>query len=454
VPGRTALRPRRVLIVVVIVVVATLASLTAAGPTAGAASLPGAPVEVADATGDVAIDNFPYPQDPIDEPRADLTSASIQIGPSELQVAATVAQFTDPTQDFSWTHQGTWTELRWWIDATADGRFDYLVIYLYQPINQLGLHAVMADTRTGRSCPGRPSFDAAARRYVASFALSCTTARQMRVLARMDRDRDPWNHSLGTAFDFALDQPNWSLGSYNWSDPAVRVGVRADRPAVFRSGTWYLRSGVGSTDRTIATFRFGIAAGDIPIFCDWDGDGDRTPGVFRAGVWYIRNSNTGPVVKSFTFGRAGDRPVCGNWPPPGSRSPGADHPGVYRAGVWYLRYLLSSGPANHSLRWGGSLSKPVVGDWDGDGWDQPGLYRAGRWQLLDTFWSLVDLSKIKSFSYGQSGDVPVVGDWNRDGLTTVGVKRGTKWYVSNALGSPTSSTFSYGLSTDRPVIWR
>jgi hypothetical protein len=221
---------------------------------------------------------------------------------------------------------------------------------------------------------------------------------------------------------------------------------------VFRSGTWYLRSGVGSTDRTTATFRFGRAT-DIPILCDWDGDGDRTPGVFRAGRWYIRNSNTGPVVKSFTFGRAGDRPVCGNWPTPGA-SPRADHPGVYRAGVWYLRYSLSTGSANHSLRWGDSLSRPVVGDWDGDGWDQPGLFRAGRWQLLDTFWSLVDLSKIKTFSFGQSGDVPVVGDWNRDGLPTVGVKRGTKWYVSNVLGPPTSSTFSYGLATDRPVVWR
>jgi hypothetical protein len=449
--GRFAHRPRQVVIVMVIVA-AALAGLVVTGPTAGAAPLPGAPVVVPDATGDAAIDHWSDPNGPIDEPRADLTSASIQIGPGELQVAATVAQFTDPTQDFSWTHQGTWTELRWWIDATADGYTDYLVIYLYQPFNQFGLYAVMADVRNGRQCPGRPSFDAAARRYVASFALSCTTSRQMRVLARMDWDLDPWNHSLGTAFDFALDQPNWSVGSYNWSDRAVRVGVRADRPAVFRSGTWYLRSGVGSTDRTTATFRFGRAT-DIPIFCDWDGDGDRTPGVFRDGRWYIRNSNTGPVVKSFTFGRAGDRPVCGNWPTPGA-SPRADHPGVYRAGVWYLRYSLSTGSANHSLRWGDSLSRPVVGDWDGDGWDQPGLFRAGRWQLLDTFWSLVDLSKIKTFSFGQSGDVPVVGDWNRDGLSTVGVKRGTKWYVSNVLGPPTSSTFSYGLATDRPVVWR
>ncbi len=445
-PGRMALRPRRV----VIVVVAALASLTATAPTAGAVPLPGAPVVVADATGDVAIDRWPDPNDPIDEPRADLTSASIQIGPSALQVAATVAQFADPTQDPLWTQQGTWTELRWWIDVTADGYADYFVIYGYEARSLVPFYAVLADARysDGRRCYGRPSFDAAARRYVASFALSCLPARQMRVLARLDLDLDPLNHYTGTAIDFAPNQPNWGFGSVNWSGAAVRVGVRADRPAVFRSGTWYLRSGVGSTDRTVATFSFGRAT-DIPIFCDWDGDGDRTPGVFRAGVWYIRNSNTGPVVKSFTFGRAGDRPVCGNWP-----APGPDHPGVYRAGVWYLRYSLSTGSANYSLRFGDSLSRPVVGDWNGDGYDQPGLFRAGRWQLLDTFWSLVDPYDGRIFWYGQSGDVPVVGDWNRDGLTTVGVKRGTKWYVSNVLGLPTSSTFYYGLSTDRPVVWR
>jgi hypothetical protein len=70
------------------------------------------------------------------------------------------------------------------LEINRPPRFDYLVICMYRPYNQFGLYAVMADTRTGRECPGRPSFDAAARRYVASFALSCTTARQMRVLAR------------------------------------------------------------------------------------------------------------------------------------------------------------------------------------------------------------------------------------------------------------------------------
>jgi hypothetical protein len=38
---------------------------------------------------------------------------------------------------------------------------------------------------------------------------------------------------------------------------------------------------------------------------------------------------------------------------------------------------------------------------------------------------------------------------------TVGVRRGRTWYVSNViLGGGTSSSFIYGYSTDRPVVWR
>jgi hypothetical protein len=43
---------------------------------------------------------------------------------------------------------------------------------------------------------------------------------------------------------------------------------------------------------------------------------------------------------------------------------------------------------------------------------------------------------------------------NRDGVVTVGVRRGGTWYVSNVLGGATSSSFLYGYSTDRPVVWR
>lgn len=439
-----------------LVTAAVLASLTAAvSPAATAVPLPGAAVVVSDATEDVVIDRWPDPGQPVTEPRADLTSAGIQIGPTNLQLTATIAQFTDPTNDPLWTQQGSWTELRWWIDVTADGGADYFVVYGYDSRSTVPFYAQLADARdsTAPGCIGAPSYDASARLYAASFALSCLPARQMRVLSRIDLDLDPLNHAAGRAIDFVPDQPNWGFGPIAWSGPAVRVGVRADRPAVFRSGRWYLRAGVASGDRTVSSFSFGRAT-DKPIFCDWDGDGDRTPGVFRDGRWYIRNSNSGgPAEKSFSFGRAGDIPVCGRWPNYRGEAR-VEHPGVYRAGVWYLRYSLTTGPADYTLRFGDARSKPVVGDWNGDGYDQPGIFRDGAWQLVDTFWAEVDPGDGKRFTYGRAGDIPVVGDWNRDGVVTVGIRRGKTWHVSNTLGGASSSSFTYGYSTDRPVIWR
>jgi hypothetical protein len=432
--------------------VVLLASAAAPMPAVAAVPAPGTPVVVADPVGDVGIDRWPDPNDPIDEPRADLTSASIRVGPTSLQLAVTVAQFANPTTDPLWVMQGSRTVLRWWIDVTADGGADYFVVYGYEPRSTVPFYASLADARdsTGLRCDGTPSFDAAARRYVATFSFSCLPSRQMRVLARIDLDLDPLNHYLGRAIDFAPDQPNWGFGGVDWSGPAVRAGVRADKPAVYRSGTWHLRSGVRAGDGTLTSFRFGRAT-DIPIFCDWDGDGDRTAGVFRAGRWYIRNSNTtGPAHKSFSFGRAGDIPVCGNWP----NSSRADHPGLYRAGTWYLRYSLSTGPSDHRLQFGDAGSLPVVGDWEGDGYDSPGIFRSGRWQLVNTFYALVDPTDGRIFTYGTTGDRPVVGDWNRDGITTVGLRRGRAWHISDRFGGPSSSVFNYGLSTDRRVVWR
>jgi hypothetical protein len=71
----------------VVLVVAALASLSVAGSASGAVPPPAEPVVVADPTGDVAIDRWPEPNDPVEEPRADMTAASIKVGPSELQLS-------------------------------------------------------------------------------------------------------------------------------------------------------------------------------------------------------------------------------------------------------------------------------------------------------------------------------------------------------------------------------
>src|SRR5581483_4113493 len=115
-----------------------------------------------------------------------------------------------------------------------------------------------------------------------------------------------------------------------------------DHPAVVRGTGIFERSTLTSGVAT-SQFQYGDP-GDVVLLCDWDGDGHRTAGVFRAGVWFVRNGRDGGTadVAPFTFGNAGDRPVCGHWSGAGS----ADQPGVVRNGVFYLRSSLTSGVAD------------------------------------------------------------------------------------------------------------
>ena len=97
-----------------------------------------------------------------------------------------------------------------------------------------------------------------------------------------------------------------------WPTPApAAVSPASERPAVFRNGTWYLRSALSSGPSS--SFGFGVA-GDRPVLGDWDRDGLDSIGVFRSGSWYLRNTNNaGSSSASFSFGAAGDLPVAGDW---------------------------------------------------------------------------------------------------------------------------------------------
>jgi hypothetical protein len=113
----------------------------------------------------------------------------------------------------------------------------------------------------------------------------------------------------------------------------------SSRPAVVHDGTWYLYDSpaAGAVD---SVFTYGLP-GDIPLLCDWNGDGVRTPGVFREGGWHLRHSSsTGAADGVFAFGLPGDIPVCGDWD-----GNGTETPGIVRGGTWYLRNSNSSGEA-------------------------------------------------------------------------------------------------------------
>jgi hypothetical protein len=199
----------------------------------------------------------------------------------------------------------------------------------------------------------------------------------------------------------------------------------SSKPAIFHNGIWYLRNSL-TTGAATSSFSFG-RAGDIPLMGDWDGDGDETIGVARLTqlptgrytfTWHLRDSNNGgPVtVPSFTY-------------PSG--------PGYDFASDLY----------------------PFVGDWNGDGIDTVGVMehnsppdRVTRWDLRNS-----NTTGLPEFGpvYGRDLDIPVIGDWDGDGDDTLGVVRGDRWLLSNDLaggGADHSVVFGSELYTELPVV--
>jgi hypothetical protein len=137
--------------------------------------------------------------------------------------------------------------------------------------------------------------------------------------------------------------------------------------------------------------------------CDWNGDGVRTPAIYRGNTWLISNAKNGlnqptggfPDV-TFSFGQAGDTPICGDWDNDGDQTVG-----VVRGTQWFLRN--SNTPGNADV----------------------------------------------SFSFGQLADIPVPGDWEGNGSDTQGIVRGNLWFITNILGSPSAqNVVGFGLPGD------
>ena len=234
-------------------------------------------------------------------------------------------------------------------------------------------------------------------------------------------------------------------------DPTLTRVYLAVKPGVWRAGTWYLRNSL-SDGPADTTFMYGLPT-DVPLMCDWNGDGVKTAGVFRNGAWYLKNSNTTGISDlTLGYGLPGDTPICGDW-----NNDGVETPGVVRIQggqlVWYLRNSNTSGIADTVFAYGAPGDRPVVGDWDGDGIDTPGAVRDGTWFLRN---SNTNGQADTYFMYGiPPADRPIAGDWNGDGTDTAGALRGNLWLLRNANTSGSSDiTFQYGAPGDTALVWR
>jgi SpoIID/LytB domain protein len=189
--------------------------------------------------------------------------------------------------------------------------------------------------------------------------------------------------------------------------------------------------------------------GDVPLSCDWDGDGVDTLAVFRAGTWFLANRPGASVADvSFGYGQAGDQPVCGDWD-----GDGVDTVGVYRNGQVFLRNSNTTGRADGSFAFGSPGDVLVAGDWNGDRFDTVGVWRRGTFFLANS--NLRPVADVV-LPYGAATDLPAVGDWDGNGADSVGVYRSGTFYLRDRnTPGPADRVLPFGAPGDRPLtgVW-
>jgi RHS repeat-associated protein len=187
------------------------------------------------------------------------------------------------------------------------------------------------------------------------------------------------------------------------------------------------------------------------------------PATDTAGVYdpangniFLRNTNTAGVAEiSFTFGAGGSntKPLKGDWD-----GDGTDTIGLYDAnnGAYYLKNTNTSGIADTTLFFGGGGGIPVAGDWNGDGVDTIGFYVASSstFFLRNSNTSGIADATV-SFGPAGSGWKPIVGDWDNNGTDTIGLFNpvDASFYLRND-NSPGAAnyTFYFGSAGQTPIV--
>ena len=203
------------------------------------------------------------------------------------------------------------------------------------------------------------------------------------------------------------------------------------------SGLWSFRLGEG----VVSSVYYGVP-GDVPMLCDWDGDGIDTVGLYRPteGYVYLRNTNTlGFADTEFFYGIPSDVPLCGDWD-----GDGTDTVGVYRVADrrFYLRNANTLGFADVVVEWGDDGDQPIVGDWDGDGIDTVAVIRSGMAHAPDgTEWPVEGVGR------------PVVGDLSGTGRDIIAYHQAGVITVVGAAGSQQLIRFGEDPSTVLAGWW-
>ena len=160
---------------------------------------------------------------------------------------------------------------------------------------------------------------------------------------------------------------------------------------------------------------------------------------------FVDGLGNGEIIGTARTGING-RPIIGDW-----NGDGYDGYGLYASGLFYLYddvpqadvtnpeadliFPIYDAPRN---------GIPLAGDWDGDGIDSVMVYEAGVF-FLRNFPTAGDADR--SFFYGDlsANAQPLAGDWNGDGLDSVGIYRDGVFSLRNSnTDGEAEVVFQYG----------
>ena len=253
--------------------------------------------------------------------------------------------------------------------------------------------------------------------------------------------------------DGLADFVTWTPGA-DWTTTKFNISISGGGAA---SATWGL-------------------PGDIPVWGDYDGDGQGDPAVFRpsTGRWFVLGTATGqPLYYDTWWGLPGDTPVPADYDGDGKLDLA-----VFREtegkGIWYIKYSGGGQLHDESTGWWGLAGdKPVPADYNGDGLADLAIYRPATATAPVASWWIqpttagnpptFNPAQRTMVPWGNAGDIPAPADFDGNGTADVAIYRpgpGTYWIrnqrvVTVRSGSDIPVPADYdGDGTADPAIYR
>ncbi|QDU63260.1 hypothetical protein Pan216_41380 [Planctomycetes bacterium Pan216] len=214
--------------------------------------------------------------------------------------------------------------------------------------------------------------------------------------------------------------------------------IEGDGVGLYVDGYFHLRTNdLRDQDRSIRkVFEFG-ASGDVGFVFDADQNGTPNLAVFRPSTaeWIVNVSELSDfnpeLFRSYAFGNpgGGDRPIVGDWDGDGFKEIGVHRPASASFSLdldGNLRYT----DADVSVTFGNPFDEATIGHFlEGVTFEQLAIRRGAEWVIADTSVQSFVPTSYEQRYFGLTDDVALPGDWNNDGYDELGVRRDITFYL-------------------------